>query len=263
MFYKFCQSELHLRLWFPAKTKTVISFIAYCFQKGYATSSITSVLSALSFVHKMHGREDPTATFMVRKLLQGAAKLRPSGDQRAPVTKAILHQLVRSTPHISHCYYNSILTSAMYLLAFHAFLRIGEIAVTSTAKSSNVLQVSQLAITSSGCTVVFYAYKHYQGPPVTLAIPAHTDPLCCPVKAMRMYLALRGNSPGPLFVFPGGTPVSKSFFGGQLKKSLSWAGLPTTCYKGQFSNRCGHNSSNARGFGRRNTTHGALEIAGI
>jgi len=232
MFHKFFQSELHLRLWFPAKTKTVISFIAYCFQKGYATSSITSVLSALSFVHKMHGQEDPTATFMVRKLLQGAAKLRPSGDQRAPVTKAILHQLVRSTPHISHCYYNSILTSAMYLLAFHAFLRIGEIAVTSTAKSNNVLQVSQLAITSSGCTVVFYAYKHYQGPPVTLAIPAHTDPLFCPVKAMRMYLALRGNSPGPLFVFPGGTPVSKSFFGEQLKKSLSWAGLPTTCYKG-------------------------------
>ena len=111
----------------------MVSFIAFCFKKGYASLSITSALSAVSYIHKMHNLNDPTATFVVRKLLHGDAKLRPSCDRRAPVTKVIIHDLVRSAGHISICYHNSVLTSAMYLLAFHAFLRIGEIAVTSTA----------------------------------------------------------------------------------------------------------------------------------
>ena len=82
----------------------------------------------------MHNLADPTATFVVRKLLHGVTKLRTSIDQRTPVTKSILHQLVHSRPHISDCYYHNVLTAAMYLLAFHAFLHIGEIAVTSTAQ---------------------------------------------------------------------------------------------------------------------------------
>ena len=210
----------------------VVSFIAFCFKKGYASSSITSALSAVSYIHKMHNLNDPTATFVVRKLLHGAAKLRPSCDQRAPVTKVILHDLVRSAPHISICYYNGVLISAMYLLAFHAFLRIGEIAVTSTAQSSCVLQLNQISLSSDKCTVVFHSYKHYQGPPVYLVIPAHADSSFCPIKAVRAYLAVRRNAPGPLFIFPGGAPVTKTFFGDQLKKSLAWAGLSSECYKG-------------------------------
>ena len=106
-------------------------------------------------VHKRHDLDDPAVTFVVRKLLHGAARLKSSGDQRAPVTQSVLYQLVRSTPKISLCYYNNILTSAMYLLAFHAFLLIREIAVTSTARISNVLQVNQVAVTSSAVWLCF------------------------------------------------------------------------------------------------------------
>ena len=123
MFHQFSHSELHLTRWFPATTTAIVSYIAFCFQKGYAPSSVTSVISAISYVHKMHNLAVPTATFVVRKFLHGATKLRTSFDQRTPVTKLILHQLVHSTPHISDCYYHNVLTAAMYLLAFHAFLR--------------------------------------------------------------------------------------------------------------------------------------------
>ena len=105
-------------------------------------------------VHKRHDLDDPAVTFVVRKLLHGAARLKPSGDQWAPVTQSVLYQLVHSTPKISLCYYN-ILTSAMYLLAFHAFLLIREIAVTSIARISNVLQVNQVAVTSSAVWLCF------------------------------------------------------------------------------------------------------------
>ena len=92
--------------------------------------------------------------------------------------------------------------------------------------------MSQLELTSSDCYVVVHAYKHYQSPSVSLAISAPPDFPFCPVLAMRCYLALRGQSPGPLFVFPGGTPVIKCFFSSQLRKYLAWAGLSTLCYKG-------------------------------
>ena len=232
MFHQFCHSELHLRHWFPAKTPAIVSFVAYCFQQGYAASSITTSLSAISYVHKIHNCVDPAASFVVRKLLHGTQKLRSAIDQRAPIIKVILHKLVRSTSHVASCYYHNILLSAMYLLAFHAFLRIGELAVASTAHCDTVLQVSQLELTSHDFTVVFYSYKHYHGPPVTLAISAHPNSAFCPVMTMRSYLTLRGKSQGPLFIFPGGAPVTKSFFNSQLRKSLAWAGLPTLSYKG-------------------------------
>ena len=164
MFHQFSHSELHLTCWFPATTTAIVSFIAFYFQKGYAPSSITSVISAISYVHKMHNLADPTATFVVHKLLHGATKLRTSFDQRTPITKSILHQLVHSTPHISDYYYHNVLTAAMYSLAFHAFLRIGEIAVTSTAQQGQVLQVSQLTVTSSGCNVVFLCIQALRRP---------------------------------------------------------------------------------------------------
>jgi len=160
MFHQFSHSEFHLTHWFPATTTASVSFIAFCFQKGYAPSSITNVISAISYLHKMHKLADPTAIVVVCKRLHGANKLRTSFDQRTPVTVSILHKLVHSTPYISDCYYHNVLTAAMYFLAFHAFLRIGEIAVTSMAQRGQVLQVSQLTVTSSGCTVFCYAYKH-------------------------------------------------------------------------------------------------------
>ena len=71
MFHKFCLSELHLSHWFPTKTPAIVSFVAYCFHKWYASSSITSLISAISYVHKMHNFIELAASFVVRKLLHG------------------------------------------------------------------------------------------------------------------------------------------------------------------------------------------------
>ena len=37
---------------------------------------------------------------------------------------------------------------------------------------------------------------------------------------------------GPLFILPGGSPVTRSFFSEHLNKSLNWVGISTTIYKG-------------------------------
>ena len=79
-FEVFCVNSLRCVHWFPASTASVVSFTSSLFIHNYAASTIASTLSAISFFHKMHGFSDPTASFVVKKLLQGAAKLRPSRD---------------------------------------------------------------------------------------------------------------------------------------------------------------------------------------
>ena len=145
-FSEFCLRELHLTNYFPAETPSIVSFVAQLFQLGYGPSSIPTTLSAISYIHKIHEVADPTASFVIRKLLQGAAKLRPSVYSRAPITQSILYLLVRSAPNVTDCYYRNALISAMHLFAFHVFLRIGEIVVSSANQKNTVLQVHQVTI---------------------------------------------------------------------------------------------------------------------
>ena len=118
------------------------------------------------------------------------------------------------------------------MLAFHGFLRIGEIVVSSVRKSYVVLQVDQVTVNQSECVIVFHSYKHYQDHPVSLVISPSAGADFCPVKYMQRYLSLRGSAPGPLFVFPGGSSVTRSFFTENLNRSLIWSGFSSKTYKG-------------------------------
>ena len=49
---------------------------------------------------------------------------------------------------------------------------------------------------------------------------------------MSFVISADESSEFSLIILPGGSPVSRSFFTEHLNKSLSWAGLPTTIYRG-------------------------------
>lgn len=55
----------------------------------------------------------------------------------------------------------------------------------------------------------------------------------CPVEATMHYLAVRGNAPGPLFLFPDGAPLSRPRLVQELRLALHSAGIDP----GQFSGR--------------------------
>ena len=154
-FEVFCLNSLGCVHWFPASTASVVSFTSSLFIQNYAASTFVSTLSAVSFIHKMHGLPDPTASNVIEKLLQGAAKLRPSRDHRAPSTMTILHKLVVSTSVSTDCYFNSVLMSSIYLRAFYAFLRTGEIIPSSQSTSGDVLQLDQVEVYMAHLTIVF------------------------------------------------------------------------------------------------------------
>ena len=53
----------------PVPKNHIVLFIAYCFECGYAPSTIVTYIAGISFKHKLNSWFDPTQLFVVKKLL--------------------------------------------------------------------------------------------------------------------------------------------------------------------------------------------------
>ena len=87
----------------PISISVMILFIAQLYEAKYAPTSITSILSAISYFHKVNGEDDPTKAVAVTKLMNGARNLKSSSDLRLPITPAVLKKLIDIT-----CLYHHI-----------------------------------------------------------------------------------------------------------------------------------------------------------
>ena len=149
--------------------------------------------------------------------MQGAAKLRPVCDSRSPVTPQMLQTLVESCQSVTKSPYEQVMFKAMYILAFSAFLRLGEM-----TSSPHNIQLGQISLDTSSVNITFYTFKHYQGPPIYIVLQNNNSALC-PVFSLASYLKLRGQRPGPLFCHPDLSPISSSYFSTILQYSTSWS----------------------------------------
>ncbi|XP_062570433.1 uncharacterized protein LOC134232478 isoform X2 [Saccostrea cucullata] len=223
---------------FPIHVEHLVLFISNCYQKGLAPQTVCTYLSALAHFSKMKGHVDPTQNFVIKRTIQGFQKLKSRADVRMPITPSILQKLVNSLYLCTSSFYEKCLFKAMFLLAFHAFLRIGEI--TSTTKSSTVLPLAAIQLEKypnakpKEMTLTLTNFKHHQGkPPVTFQIAADTEkPETCAVLAMFDYLHVRGEEDGPLFMLRDHSPITRHMFNEQLKISLTFLGYDTKIYKG-------------------------------
>ena len=109
---------------FPASTGVLATYIASLFSKHYAPATLMTYMSALAYIHKLSGMPDPTQHFVIKKLLAGAQKP-GKPDTRLPITPRVLCQIVDSTQFIASSAYLRYMLQSMFLLALHAFLRIG------------------------------------------------------------------------------------------------------------------------------------------
>jgi hypothetical protein len=147
----------------------------------------------------------------------------------------------------------------MFLLAFHAFLRVGEITQDNPSQS-NVINLDQVSLPTSDNSVVidFCHFKHSNGRSFRLTIRCQPDPAFCPVVALSEYLSVRGGSPGPLFLCSPTTPVSRNQFNTSLNQSLAYNGLDLSKYKSHSfrigsateAAASGHSDSQIRQMGR-------------
>lgn len=204
----------------PLHETQIVRYIAKLYLDGLAYSSILSRLSAVNFLHRAHGWSPPTSSFLVSKALAGVKNLRgPSRSSRAPITPDILARLVAAIDSLHLTPREAALIRAMFLLAFYAFLRVGEM-----CNSRHCLQLANLNLQSRFLSLSFTSFKFSAGRAPSIFIPSR-PPAICPVQAMHAYIALRGQEPGPLFSDEGGRPLSSRVFAGSLQEACASAGL--------------------------------------
>ena len=142
-----------------------------------------------------------------------------SCDTRLPITEDI-HLLVSTAGHAIHSMYRLKLMQAMFMLAYHAFLLVGEI-----TESEHDLFLSDVTLTTTSIKLLFRSSKHASGVSQEAMVSAVTGEMYCPVHALSEYMSYRGKNPRPLFLWRG-KPLSRKDFVSGLKLLLSVAGIP-------------------------------------
>ena len=99
----------------PVLPFQAIMFFASLHQKGLAASTIRSAGSAISFLHKLRGMLDPMTSFLVVKFLQGLLNANATHDVRLPITRPILHRMLRALSLMGFSLYKTTLLRAFYL----------------------------------------------------------------------------------------------------------------------------------------------------
>jgi len=222
---------------FPATHQNIVKYISHLVSANYAPGTVITYVSALSFVNKLYGHPDPLHNFVIKKILEGTRKLAPSADKRLPITIPILHRLIDAIQvTLSTQHYTKLLLTSMFLLAFHAFLRIGEITTRNKNDTTSTLQARDCTITINrdkliSMEITLRDPKHNHGKAFNFNIRADNTPYC-PVAATHNYLTIAKPTQGPLFQFAGGCPVTRSFFDKQLQAALQAANYDPTHYKG-------------------------------
>lgn len=194
--------------------------MAFLFNSNLSYSSIVSRLSAISFWIRAKGWSLVTQSHLVFRALRGVRALSfQSGNPKFPITPDVLNSLCSYLPSAGFSNYEVICFRAMFLLAFHAFLRVGEL-----CGSKHALQLSDVSLHDSYLAIHFASFKFSCGRYPKIFIPARPYQHC-PVKAMREYLSKRGLNTGPLFLDHDGKPLSISSFRASLKRVVKTAGL--------------------------------------
>ena len=88
--FEFCESHASL---LPVSVNNSALFISYLSARKFASSTISTYVSALGYVHKLANFPDPTKNFLVQKILAAHSKLYSAPDVRLPITRGVLQRL--------------------------------------------------------------------------------------------------------------------------------------------------------------------------
>ena len=221
----------------PLSVSDIVLFVAYLSAKKLAPSTISTYISALSYVHKIGSFSDPTKAFVVHKIMTAQSRLCSKPDIRLPITRSILHKLVQALNHTITPAYQILLFQTMFLVAFYGFFRVGELTTKTPERRHSVLQFQSLSFLKSrnevqAAKLVITDYKHNTtGRPFSIIIHRESTVHCCPVEFLLRWCRMRGSNSGPLFCLADGSAVKTEVFTRQLKGALAFCDLDCSSYK--------------------------------
>ena len=132
-FEKFRKNYDLEKVW-PVFTSNKLVYLA---KNSYSPNTAKSYIEAIGFkIEKSYSQY--RLIYSQTIILKGMSKTYKRADIRRPITVEILADIIRILPQICNSTYKVKLFSAVFVLAFRAFLRIGETA--ESGKSSHVIQ---------------------------------------------------------------------------------------------------------------------------
>ena len=232
LYLQFCHQN-NLMDTLPIAEITLCNFIAHMFEQSYSPASISSTVSALSYVHKIYNLPDAAQNFMVKKILYGAHKSSKSPDYRLPITTSILERLLTALESIVPNYFNKILLQCIFSVAFHGFFRLGELIAKTPSQTPYVVQKQDVNfIPDAKVQITLRHSKTMQIPHPIIIQLTQASKQVCPVRSLQTFLSTHNHTEGPLFQNHAGSPVSYHFVTQHLQKAVSFIGLNPQFYKG-------------------------------
>ena len=228
-------NSLSMILCLPVPTCMLLLVIAHLHASKLAPASIVSTVSAVGYFHKINGFADPASSFLVTKLLAGARNLGAVPDVRLPVTLPMLGRLISAIPVVFTSGYKCRMLRAMMVLAFRAYLRVGEMVPRSRLAVGNCLQLGDVILSGDLITVSFRRFKHSakQGPQsLQVRGGCITGTLISPAAFLRDFQNARGTVQASFFAYPDGSPMLRRDFDDSLKRLLVFCGYQTSSFKG-------------------------------
>lgn len=233
IFVKFRENHGFSDVW-PIPLDDLTSFIVYMFRKKLSHSTVSGYISGLSYFNKINNLEDNTQKFVVRKLIEGIKRLGGPNqkDTRLPITRDILEKLLRSLAVICKNGYETKLFMASFSLAFHGFMRVGEITVDCKNKQMHTVKFENIKLCDARLEVLLTSSKTDQfGSGTTIVISKQKNKNVCPVQIMANFIKVRPPYLGPLFCHFDGSPLTRYQFSALLKRSLSVIGIENNGFK--------------------------------
>ena len=175
----------------PARAEAVATYLAALAQAGRADSTIGRHLAAIGWQHRQRGEVPPTARdqrMVIADTLAGIrreARARPSA-KKAAIAAADLMKMIAAVRGIGS---KAVRDRAVLALGLASALRRSELVALHLADVQLVKQGARITIRSSK--------TDQEGQGQVIAIP--NGQTIFPIARLKAWLAVRGESPGPLF----------------------------------------------------------------
>ena len=205
-------------------------------------STIKVYLSAVRHLHVTYGKHREFAvqlTPRLQQVIKGIKKVQSALREpktRQPITLGIMTKIQSVIARRSTSHFNIMIWAAC-CLAFFGFLRCSEFTVQRQGSydSSVHLSMADVALDSrSSPKTIRIKIKQSKTDPFRQGVHIYlgkTDQDICPVRAISLYLAIRGGTPGPLFMLEDGRLLTRQIFSSAIDTILSEASLD----KGSFN----------------------------
>lgn len=210
----------------------VISFVAFCFDKGLTHNTIKQYLTGIKHFYVIRDMvslfPDVESSGKLKLVLRGVKRLQKHVKRtRLPITYAILQSMVNFLLKQRTAMYTNLLLSVACTMAFFGFLRCGEF--TSRRKTFDQrydLCLADIKFASDNSKFSIYL-KHSKSDQshagVIIPIFANDTPIC-PVMLMRRFYDLRLKSGAtqndPLFLLANGEILSRQYFIVEMRRVL-------------------------------------------